>query len=99
MARKWTEEERKKQAEAIRRWKPWENSTGPKTAAGKERCRLNAYKTGLHGVAGDALRESLRLNKQFVKHAQIWAEYWLRAEEVRRQKAFRTDYKGNQSNQ
>lgn len=31
---------------AIRRWKPWTHSTGPKTENGKNRTRLNAYKGG-----------------------------------------------------
>ena len=42
MDKGWTEERRKKQAEAIRKWKPWEKSTGSRTEAGKERTRLNA---------------------------------------------------------
>lgn len=43
----WTPERRARQAEAIRRWKPWEKSTGPKTAEGKARVSRNAYK-GAH---------------------------------------------------
>ena len=42
----WTPERRPRQAEAIRRWKPWTRSTGPTTDAGKQRTRLNAYKGG-----------------------------------------------------
>ena len=44
--RRWTVEERKKQSELIRKWKPWECSTGPKSKEGKERSRENAYKHG-----------------------------------------------------
>jgi hypothetical protein len=40
----WTEERRARQAEAIRRWKPWEKSTGPASDAGKSRVSRNAYK-------------------------------------------------------
>ena len=43
----WTPERRARQAAAIRRWRPWEDSTGPRTAAGKARSARNAY-TGGH---------------------------------------------------
>ncbi len=46
MANGWTEERRRAQAEAIRAWRPWERSTGPRTAEGKARVRLNAWKGG-----------------------------------------------------
>ena len=39
---RWTTEARARQAEAIRRWKPWEHSTGPKTAKGKRRSASNS---------------------------------------------------------
>ena len=42
-ARSWTSEQRKLQAEAIQRWKPWASSTGPRTDAGKAVSRGNAY--------------------------------------------------------
>jgi hypothetical protein len=31
-----------RQAQLIRRWQPWQNSTGPKTTAGKAICAQNA---------------------------------------------------------
>ena len=34
----WTPERRKRQAEMIKNWKPWEQSTGPKTEEGVEAC-------------------------------------------------------------
>jgi len=40
----WTPERRAKQAEAIRRWKPWAKSTGPRTEEGKARSSRNADK-------------------------------------------------------
>lgn len=40
----WTPERRAKQAEAIKRWRPWDQSTGPKTDAGKAASSRNAYK-------------------------------------------------------
>lgn len=39
----WTVERRARQAEAIRRWRPWEHSTGPRTPEGKARSSRNAY--------------------------------------------------------
>ena len=33
-------------AAAIRRWKPWASSTGPKTSKGKARSSQNAFKSG-----------------------------------------------------
>ncbi len=44
--RTWTEEARKAQAEAIRRWQPWKQSTGPRSADGKARVSRNACKSG-----------------------------------------------------
>lgn len=35
-----------RQAEAIRRWKPWGQATGPRTAEGKARSTRNAYRGG-----------------------------------------------------
>ena len=46
MGNGWTPERRAKQSAAIQRWRPWERSTGPKTAAGKARVARNAYKGG-----------------------------------------------------
>jgi hypothetical protein len=45
-ARIWTPEQRQRQAEAIRRWKPWKQSTGPKSAEGKAAISGNAYAGG-----------------------------------------------------
>ncbi|MFC3673555.1 hypothetical protein [Novosphingobium pokkalii] len=50
----WTPERRAKQAEAIRRWQPWAQSTGPRTEEGKARSSRNANK------GGAALDERLR---------------------------------------
>jgi hypothetical protein len=46
MSNGWTAERRKQQAEAIRRWKPWESSTGPRSDAGKRRSAMNGYRDG-----------------------------------------------------
>ena len=40
----WTPERRAQQSRAIRRWRPWDQSTGPRTAQGKMRSARNAFK-------------------------------------------------------
>jgi hypothetical protein len=50
MARAWTVEERTKQAELIRRVKPWEKSTGPRTKRGKKSSSMNAKKPATVGM-------------------------------------------------
>jgi hypothetical protein len=46
MASGWTPERRTRQAELIRRWRPWVKSTGPKTEADKTAVSRNADKGG-----------------------------------------------------
>ena len=47
MSNGWTSERRKQQGAAIRRWRPWEHSTGPRSPEGKARSSRNAYRGGL----------------------------------------------------
>ena len=42
----WTKERKAKQAKAIQDWKPWKQSTGPETIAGKSKVARNAWKGG-----------------------------------------------------
>jgi hypothetical protein len=42
----WTAERRAKQAELIRTWKPWQQSTGPITTEGKAVVASNAWRGG-----------------------------------------------------
>ena len=42
----WTQERRARQAQAIRRWRPWDHSTGPRTDEGKACSARNAHKGG-----------------------------------------------------
>lgn len=60
MATTWTPERRAKQAEAIKRWKPWEQSTGPTSAEGKAKVARNGYKGGWR----DRMREMSRLLRE-----------------------------------
>lgn len=46
-ARYWTPEQRQQQAQRIRQSRPWEHSTGPRSAAGKQVASRNAYRGGL----------------------------------------------------
>lgn len=50
-------ERRARQRELIRHWKPWEQSTGGRTAEGKERSSRNALK---HGGRSQEWRDSLK---------------------------------------
>lgn len=47
MANGWTQERRARQAEAIKRWRPWECSTGPKSDEGKDVSSQNRLKHGM----------------------------------------------------
>ena len=42
MANGWTPERKARHAEAIRQWRPWEHSTGPRTIKGKAQAAHNA---------------------------------------------------------
>jgi len=46
MANGWTLERRQRQAELIRQWQPWVQSTGPKSAEGKALVSRNALRGG-----------------------------------------------------
>jgi hypothetical protein len=56
----WTEERRRKQSELIQTWKPWEQSTGPKTKEGKNKSSQNAYK----GAVRPLIRQLGRLLRE-----------------------------------
>ncbi len=57
----WTPERRQRQAELIRKWRPWEQSTGPKGEAGKQRVARNSYKGGTR-LQWRKLRKALRIH-------------------------------------
>ena len=64
-----TPEHRAMRAELIRRWKPWEKSTGPKSSEGKARSARRGYKGGTREMLRELARmlreqaESLKLIK------------------------------------
>ena len=57
MANGWTPERRARQAEQIRKWKPWEKSTGPKTPDGKAKSARNGDPCGVLAEARAEVRD------------------------------------------
>ena len=70
MTHGWTPERRAKQAEAIKRWQPWLNSTGAVTQAGKDKSKMNAYKGG-RTERGRRIQLIARLAKHFKRNFLI----------------------------
>jgi hypothetical protein len=62
--------ERKKQSRLIRKWKPWELSTGPKTTEGIENSKMNAVKYDCHNAdiraAAKLITESRRMIRELL---------------------------------
>ena len=63
MGNGWTPERRARQAALIRTWRPWEQSTGPRTDEGKARTARNGDKGGAWRIERDMLRELGRVLK------------------------------------
>ena len=70
MVNGWTLERRERQAELIRQWQPWKQSTGPKTSEGKAKASRNAWQGGdmarMRELAKDVNRV-LREQRQWLK--------------------------------
>lgn len=66
----WTPERRAKQAEAIRRWQPWDKSTGPRTKEGKARSSRNADK-GMAEFEARILEVQWRGRNAFAASAEV----------------------------
>ena len=54
-------------AKLIRRWKPWEQSTGPRTEDGKAKVSQNATQ---HGMRTRKAIEELRDLREFLREAK-----------------------------
>lgn len=70
MANGWTPERRARQSALIRTWRPWEQSTGPRTPEGKARTSRNADKGGWWEVLRQlsrALREQEAARKRLAE--------------------------------
>ena len=57
--RGWTPERRLKQSLKIRQWRPWDNSTGPRTSEGKAASSRNAYRGAVRSML-NGMSELLR---------------------------------------
>ena len=64
----WTPERRKRQSEAIRQWKPWQQSTGPKSPEGRAVVSRNAW------AGGDwlKLRQAISELSQAIRAQRDW---------------------------
>lgn len=73
--RTWTPEQRARQAEACRCHKPSRHATGPKTAGGKAKSRLNALKHGRRSAETRArlkmLQDALRAQCRYLDHVRF----------------------------
>ena len=62
-----TPEHRKRKAELIRQWKPWEQSTGPRTEEGKAASAGNSRK---HGMRSREWLEQVREVKEYLRQCR-----------------------------
>jgi hypothetical protein len=63
----WSAERRAAHAAAMRQWKPWEKSTGPRTKAGKMKSSQNALKHGKRTIEWTLFR-ALMTNQKRLHH-------------------------------
>ncbi|MGB4058279.1 MAG: hypothetical protein WBK77_09375 [Alphaproteobacteria bacterium] len=68
--RKWTQEERARQADLIRQNKPWEKSTGPRTAEGKAQSSKNSLKHGFYNSFWNQFRATLRDHQHYLERIE-----------------------------
>ncbi len=64
--RTWTPEQRARQSALLRRLKPWTRSSGPRTAAGKEKSRMNALRHGFRSAQMKEFNAILRVHRRFL---------------------------------
>jgi hypothetical protein len=65
MGNGWTPERRQRQAAAIRQWKPWEQSTGPRTVKGKAVASRNGWKGAMRPVLRE-IAKALRGQREWL---------------------------------
>lgn len=59
MGKGWTPERKARQAALIKTWRPWEQSTGPRTAQGKAQAAINGR--AMHGWTSELLAERSKM--------------------------------------
>lgn len=69
----WTAERRAKQAENMKKTKPWLQTTGPRTADGKDAIKNNALKHGGRSMAYRRLLDALKAQENFLKSLDLGA--------------------------
>lgn len=62
----WTKEKRARVAKRTKSQKPWERSTGPKTAEGKAKVSQNAYQHGFFSADFKGVMALLEVQATFV---------------------------------
>lgn len=63
----WSDERRQKQRQRLMESRPWEKSTGPRTAEGREKSKINRLKHGRRSAAMKDLLAALQIQKRFVR--------------------------------
>ena len=66
----WTPERRKKQSQLIQNWKPWKNSTGPRTVQGRAISSMNALKHGMRSAEVRATESAIAMLARFEREAR-----------------------------
>ncbi len=73
-ARGWTPERRVKHSQFMRfkslEWKPWNWSTGPRTAEGKKTCSRNALKHGYRSAGARKLYALMTKHRRWLRAAE-----------------------------
>jgi hypothetical protein len=67
MTNSWAPERRERQGELIKTWRPWEQSTGPRTEAGKAASARNSRK---HGNRSRKTLEHLRELRAYLRECK-----------------------------
>ena len=73
MVNGWTLERRERQAELIRQWQPWKQSTGPKTPEGKATASRNAWQGGHRAELRELTKmvnEHVRLSRELANRCR-----------------------------
>lgn len=73
----WSPARRASHAAAMRRWKPWAKSTGPRTASGKAKSAQNAYKHGAYSLEHRLVRQALRAHSRSLRLIVLCRRLWL----------------------